>query len=148
VRLPHERGDARQRGVDDGRGVARCERRREAVVGREEVLVGAVLEDDGRGAHGGDEGALRQRGRREKRGLGAVASLACGVVIVAVVAVLGHQPDLRALGQRRLVKLVEAVEERGPVVEVALFFFWGVGGKVGRGERRKRFLRVACSSSL
>ena len=103
------------------------------------MLVGAVLEDDGRGAHGGDEGALRQRGRREKRGLGAVASLACGVVIVAVVAVLGHQPDLRALGQRRLVKLVEAVEERGPVVEVALFFFGGWGGRWGEGREERGF---------
>ena len=142
VRLSDERGQTRQRGVDDGGRVSGAQGRREAVVGREQVLVGAVLEDDGRGAHRGDEGALRQRGGG-KLVAGALSSVAF-VVVVAVVAVLGDQLDLGALCQSRLVELVEAVEERGPVVEVALF----VGGVCGVSERKKEvFVEVACSSS-
>ena len=80
------------------------------------MLVRAVLEDDRRGAHRGDEGALRQGRRRERRRFLSVVV----VVVVAGVSVLGDQLDLPARRQGRLVELVESVEERGPMVEVAL----------------------------
>jgi len=54
------------------------------------------------------------------------------VVVVAVVSVLGDELDLRALLQGRLVELIEAVEERRPVVEVALLLVWLGGFKVGK----------------
>jgi len=129
VRLADERNEARERGVDDGRGVSRRESRREPVVRRIEVLVGAVLEDDRRGAHGRDERTLgHRRWSRLVRPLDVVVV----VVVVAVVSVLGDELDLRALLQGRLVELIEAVEERRPVVEVALLLVWLGGFKVGK----------------